>query len=289
MLRVLGLFCSLNLFIFLCSISILFVMPETRNSKSSAGSPGTGIDKNPQCSDFVTTSMLNELLQIQERMFKALLDSLLNNFNSRLDTVVESVADIKTRLNICQKDTSEFKASLEFSQKDIDDLKMKMETEVVADINDIYDCIDYHIDKLEYLENQSRRNNIRIDGLSEEENESWDTTAEKVKQVLTEKLDLAVEPDIERAHRVGRVVAGSRRRPRTIVCRLRDWRQKDSIIRSARRIKPAGLFINEDLAKETMEKREDQRPKMEEAKRNGKMAYFVLDRLIVKDRPARSR
>ena len=54
-------------------------------------------------------------------------------------------------------------------------------------------------------------------------------------------------------------------------------------------IKPAGLFFNEDLAKETMEKREDQRPKMEEAKRNGKMVYFMLDRLIVKDRPARSR
>lgn len=108
--------------------------------------------------------MLNEMLQVQERMFKTLLDSLLNNFNSRLDTVVESVADIKARLNICQKDTSEFKASLEFSQKDIDELKLKIETEVVADINDINDCIDYHMDKLEYLENQSRRNNIRIEG-----------------------------------------------------------------------------------------------------------------------------
>ena len=31
------------------------------------------------------------------------------------------------------------------------------------------------------------------------------------------------------------------------------------IIRSARRIKPAGLFIIEDLAKETMENREDQK------------------------------
>ena len=118
--------------------------------------------------------MLNEMLQLQERMFKTLLDSLLNNFNSRLDSVVESVADIKTRLNICQEDTSEFKASLEFSQKDIDELKQKIETEVEADINDIYDCIDYHMDKLEYLENQSRRNNIRIDGIPEEENEwSW--------------------------------------------------------------------------------------------------------------------
>ena len=116
---------------------------------------------------------------------------------------------------------------------------------------------------MEYLENQSRRNNIRIDGIvEEEENESWDTTAEKVKQALTEKLNLADSPDIEHAHRVGRIVGGSRRRPRTIVCRLRDWRQKDLIIRNARRLKPTGFFVNEDLPKETIEKCEEQRPRM---------------------------
>ena len=51
-----------------------------------------------------------------------------------------------------------------------------------------------------------------------------------------------------------------------------------------RRIKPVGLYVNEDLAKETLDKREEQRPKLEEAKRNGKIAYFVLDKVIVKDR-----
>ena len=30
--------------------------------------------------------------------------------------------------------------------------------------------------------------------------------------------------------------------------------------------------------------REEQRPKFEEARRNGKIAYFVLDRLVIKDR-----
>ena len=104
-------------------------MPETRNSKSSASSPGTGVE-------FVTNSMLSEMLQLQERMFKTLLDSLLNNFNSRLDAVVESVVDIKTRLNICQKDTSEFKASLEFSQKEINEFKpcVTKLVEIEADI-----------------------------------------------------------------------------------------------------------------------------------------------------------
>ena len=177
--------------------------------------------------------MLNEMLQLQERMFKTLLDSLLNNFSSRLDAVVESAADVKTRLNICQKDASDLKASLEFSQKDFDELKpckSKLD-EIEADVDDINNSIDFHIDKLEYLENQSRRNNIRIDGIvEEEENESWNTTAEKVKQVLTEKLKPADCPDIERVHHVGRIAGGSRRRPRTIVCRLLDWRQKDLII-----------------------------------------------------------
>ena len=72
-------------------------MPEIRNSKISAGSPSA--DKNPS-SEFVTTSMLTEMLQLQERMFKTLVDSLVYNFNSRLDAVVGTVAELKTRLNI---------------------------------------------------------------------------------------------------------------------------------------------------------------------------------------------
>ena len=140
------------------------------------------------------------------------------------------------------------------------------------------------MDKLEYLEKQSLRNNIRNDGIQEEENESWDTAEEKVKQVLAEKLNFEEALDIERAHRVGRVASGPRRRPRTIVCKLYDWKQKELIMKMTRRIKPVGLYVNEDLAKETLDKREEQRPKLEEAKWNEKVAYFVLDKLIVKDR-----
>ena len=258
-------------------------MPETRNSKTTGDSPSA--DKNPS-NEFVTTAMLNEMLQLQERMFKTLVDSLVSNFNSRLDTVVGTVAELKTRLNICQKDTKEFKQSLEFSQKDIDELKpckTKL-AEIEDDIEDIYDSIDYHMDKLEYLENQSRRNNIRIDGILEEENESRDTTEEKVKKVLAEKLNPEEALHVERAHLVGRVVSGSRRRPRTIVSKLRDFKQKEQILKMTRRIEPVGLYLNEDLAKETLDKREEQRPKLEEAKRNGKVAYFELDKLVVKDR-----
>ena len=49
-------------------------------------------------------------------------------------------------------------------------------------------------------------------------------------------------------------------------------------------MKPPSIFLSEDLANETMEKRKAQLDKLKEAKRAGKIAYFVLDRLVIKDR-----
>lgn len=72
--------------------------------------------------------------------------------------------------------------------------------------------------------------------------------------------------------------------PRTIVCRIRDWKQKEEILRKARRVKPEGLFISEDVAPETLAKREPQLAKLKEAKRAGKVAYFILDRLVIRDK-----
>ena len=56
-------------------------------------------------------------------------------------------------------------------------------------------------------------------------------------------------------------------------------------MKNARKIKPHGLFVNEDLAAETLQKRKAQMPKLIEAKQVGKIAYFILDELIVKNRP----
>ena len=97
---------------------------------------------------------------------------------------------------------------------------------------------------------------------------------------------------IERAHRVvrRRKSASSQRgaeqadKPRTIVCHLRDWKQRDAVIREARKIKPPGLYVVEDLARATLLKREGQIAKMKEARKAGKMAYFILDRLIIRDK-----
>ena len=78
---------------------------------------------------------------------------------------------------------------------------------------------------MEYLENQSRRNNIRIDGIPEEPDETWEDTESKAKVALESKLNLPFKVEIERAHRTGKVNRrsddnASSTRPRTVICRL---------------------------------------------------------------------
>ena len=53
------------------------------------------------------------------------------------------------------------------------------------------------------LEDRSRRNNIRVEGISRSENEGWDVTEEKLKKVIKDELDIG-NVVIERGHRVKR-------------------------------------------------------------------------------------
>ena len=51
---------------------------------------------------------------------------------------------------------------------------------------------------LEYMDNQSRRNNIRVNGILESSRKTWEEAEEKVKDAV--KTKLGIDIDIERAH-----------------------------------------------------------------------------------------
>ena len=68
------------------------------------------------------------------------------------------------------------------------------------------------------------------------------------------------------------------------MAKLRDWKQRELILRKARQAKPTGVYFSEDLALATLQRREALVPKLKAAKDEGKIAYFVLDRLIIRNR-----
>ena len=142
--------------------------------------------------DYVTKEYVCGMMKMQESLFRSLFDSLLTNVNSRIDGVI--------------KDLAELKSSLQFTQKDVDDLKpvTKQMTKIGKELEEVQAQVDFHCDKLEYLENQSRRNNIRIDGIPEEPDETWEDTESKARVALESKLNLPFKVEIERAHRTGK-------------------------------------------------------------------------------------
>ena len=65
----------------------------------------------------------------------------------------------------------------------------EIENEIVIQISlkDIQD------NKIEFLENKSRRNNIRVDSIPEDDHKTLSSTEIVVKHILEEKLDLSFE------------------------------------------------------------------------------------------------
>ena len=90
----------------------------------------------------------------------------------------------------------------------------------VAWVN-IEDRVRWLEEKVNYLENQSRCNNIVLYGVGEEEDENWETTSMIVRHVIKQMGVNLDDRDIERAHRVGRG-----RYPRPIVCKLVHYKDQ---------------------------------------------------------------
>ena len=102
------------------------------------------------------------------------------------------------------KDVQEMKTSLQHTQKDVYNLKVfhvKLEG-VNKDFDNICKGLASHSQKVEYLENQSRRNNISVNGIPESDNETLEDAEVKVKRAIKDNLDIKV--DIKGAHLVER-------------------------------------------------------------------------------------
>ena len=157
------------------------------------------------------------------------------------------------------------------------------------DIEDLYN-------EQEYLENQSRLNNVKVLGIPEKNEkdgiETWDECEEKVKKEIKAKLGIKTELIIERAHRVVRkrphphhLENGSKitSKPRPIVARFGFWKQKDQVVRAARESKPKDVQFLEDYSKKTLAKRRELIPELIAERKKGRRAFLVMDRLVITD------
>ena len=90
-------------------------------------------------------------------------------------------------------------------------------------------CVLEHPKKLVDLEDRSRRNKLRIDGIKQHKCETWEQCGQKVKALFKDQLRVEEEIEIDRAHRVEKNPGITDERPKTIVLRCTRFKQKEKL------------------------------------------------------------
>lgn len=234
--------------------------------------------------EYVSLAQVMELLQQQKEMYTALLNQQQDNFKSFVKVIMDST---NLRLDSLTREMQDIKTSLQFTQKEVDDIKVfngkqdEYNRELRSDVYKTCDSLMIITDKMDYLEAQSRRNNLVFEGLKETDGESWSDTELKVKDVLKEKLQIQQDVEIERAHRVGRSTG---RGPRPVVVKFMRHKDKSSILQRAKMLKGSNIYINEDFTESVRRKRKELMPKLREARARGDIAFLRYDKLVVHSR-----
>lgn len=229
--------------------------------------------------------------KINKKMDSFLKDNRLKTYmdviNSEIAVFKESIRKDFTEL---REEVNGLRTSLEFSQSQIDDIIKTTKTVDLLDnrVESIQQQLDQSADLLDYLDNQMRRNNLRIEGVNEIESETWEKTENLVKLTLTDKLHFTPEEvsnmTIERAHRVRSTGANNLSAHKPIVVRFMSFKSRDSVLKACRVHKPVGLHVFEDFSSRVMKRRKELLPEMYAKRNEGKIAYLSYNKLVVKER-----
>ncbi|XP_040357426.2 uncharacterized protein LOC121046817 [Ixodes scapularis] len=105
------------------------------------------------------------------------------------------------------------------------------------------------LERLNELEDRSRRDNLIIHGLPDVASETWAESETKVLELISRSLQLQVTPDcIERAHRIG---SFNPTRCRPLVIKFSSFKVKDKVLFSRLKLKGSTTYITEDFSPAT--------------------------------------
>ena len=219
------------------------------------------------------TTDIKELLEIQQNAYRDATTILFKSMNDRIESQNQMIYELRR--------------SLEFSQDEIKDIKLELANSKIENRNcqTMINEQSLNINNLQEIvarmEDYSRKKNIRVDGIMEENNENWQQTQVKVQKVIEQKINVATVK-VDYAHRLKN--RNDQRGPRTIIAQLTHATDRDIILKNSHKLKGTNIYINEDLSDITMKKRKEKLQEMKDARNLGKIAYFVRDKLVVRDR-----
>ena len=130
--------------------------------------------------------------------------------------------------------------------------------------------------KCDYLENQSRRNNLLFLGFPAVPagTEHFDECEGKGKEAIREGMGKKEDILIERAHRSGKA----------IVAKFLSYKQKTTVLTQARKLNQSvtfkNIYVREDFSETVQRKRKEQMSLQREMRQNGQPSKLRFDKLV---------
>lgn len=179
---------------------------------------------NPEVIQVLSRSLSDDVVQ---RVTGKLQDSLAHN-TELLQSIENKIESTMEKVNKLESDVSVLKSKV----KPIDGLVTevrRLETNMSQETDDIR----------QYL----RRNNLRIFGIPESNDESTDQLVLKVARDIDVPMKLS---DIDRSHRVGKPGG---QHPRAVLCKFVSYAVRRQFIAKRRQLKGSSVSIKEDLCR----------------------------------------
>ncbi|KAK3095745.1 hypothetical protein FSP39_018472 [Pinctada imbricata] len=176
------------------------------------------------------------------------------------------------------KSMTEMKGLIEKKvKKEITDTKELVNENCLA-LNELMRARDELRETVKDLQCRSMRDNLVFSGIHESSHED---TEEVLQNFIRDELELTQDFNFERVHRIGREQG---HRPRAIVAKFTSFKQREIVRKSGPKLKGKRYGINEQFPKDVMDTRRSLLPIFRDAKRQGKEAKLVVDKLYVSGR-----
>ena len=218
----------------------------------------------------VTLAIVKQLLESQDKAYRATIQLFMEDVRGELKSLRKDLDDVKLSVSFLSKEYDTAKVESKESDSRIHACIDKLTRKINQVEDDTMASVEDMADHASYLENQSRRNNVKIIGVPESSSErTWEDTEKKVKVLIKSELKIEDNIEIERAHRVGKYQSRGRRRedggyeppkPRPIVAKISSWKVKESIVKKARAVRPQSIKFVDDFSQRTLAKRNNQIP-----------------------------
>ena len=229
---------------------------------AAGGRSGSSDRRNSAASETTLNDVMSKLLSMDSSM-----NAMNQTMNSKLDQVSDDVKQMKAEFGSLQQEVQNCKDRMESLEMENDELRT-----INGELLERVARVEKHADD---LEGRSRRNNLLFYGLDSEEGETQEDLELRVKEVLTDKLELAEDIEFDRIHRV------SAKRNSPVIAKCTFYKQKVTVMKAKHKLQGSQIFIGEDFSRGVREIRKKLSKFAKEKKDQGQRVKMVFDHLVV--------